>query len=112
MLSFKNRLNKKKDFDMVFKKGKSSFNALIGVKALKKEEQNFSRFGIIVSSKVSKKAVVRNKIKRRIRNIIAKKHFNNINVKDVVIISLRGILDKKYSEIEKSISVHFNKLKI
>ena len=111
MLPEKNRLSKKKDFDKVFKKGKSSFDGLLGVKMLK-NEQEFTRFGIIVSSKVSKKAVIRNKIKRRIRNIIAKNYINNADAKDVIIISLPKILGKKYNEIEKSLGAHFKKLKI
>jgi len=111
MLPQKNRLSKKKDFDRVFKKGKSSFDGLLGVKMLK-NEQEFTRFGIIVSSKVSKRAVIRNKIKRRIRNIIAKNCLNGANKKDVVIISLHKVLDKKYNEIEKSLGAHFKKLKI
>ena len=111
MLPQKNRLSKKKDFDKVFKKGKSSFDGLLGVKMLK-NEQEFTRFGIIVSSKVSKKAVIRNKIKRRIRNIIAKNYNSGANAKDVVIISLPKISGKKYNEIEKSLGAHFKKLKI
>ena len=110
MLPQKNRLNKKKDFDAVFKKGKSSFDELLGVKILKNNKQKFSRFGIIVSSKVSKKAVKRNKIKRRIRNIIRKNHLSSIVIGDVVVISLPRVLDKKYSEIEKSLYKHFKKL--
>ena len=111
MLPEKNRLSKKKDFDKVFKKGKSSFDGLLGVKMLK-NEQEFTRFGIIVSSKVSKKAVIRNKIKRRIRNIIAKNYNSGAAAKNVVIISLPKILGKKYNEIEKSLGAHFKKLKI
>ena len=111
MLPEKNRLSKKKDFDKVFKKGKSSFDGLLGVKMLK-NEQEFTRFGIIVSSKVSKKAVIRNKIKRRIRNIIAKNYNSGADAKNVVIISLPKILGKKYNEIEKSLGAHFKKLKI
>ena len=112
MLSPKNRLNKKKDFDKVFKKGRSNFDGLLGVKMIKKNKQEFSRFGVIVSSRISKKAVVRNKIKRRIKNIIAKKYFNNTNTKDVVIISLPGVFNRNYNEIEKSLCAHFKKLKI
>ncbi|MEA1962779.1 MAG: ribonuclease P protein component [Patescibacteria group bacterium] len=112
MLPQKNRLSKKKDFDRIFKKGKSSFDGLLGAKALKNNEQEFIRFGIIVSSKISKKAVIRNKIKRRIRNIIAKNYAGSANAKDVIIISLPKILGKKYNEIERSLGAHFKKLKI
>ncbi len=59
------------------------------------------RVGIITSQKVSKKAVVRNKIRRRLSEI-AKNFFksakNNI---DVVIVALPGIETKDFSEIKE-----------
>jgi ribonuclease P protein component len=69
MLKKTSRLTKKKDFDAAWKNGRSSFNGLLGIKLLK---NNFARnrYGIMVGLKVSKKAVERNKIKRRLREII------------------------------------------
>lgn len=62
-----------------------------------------NRFGFVVSKKVSNKAVVRNKIRRRLSEII-KAEINNIkNGTDLIIIALPGIEKKEFSEIKKSI---------
>jgi len=111
MLKKENRLIKKKDFDQVFEKGKSSFNKLLGIKAVD-NKFSFSRFGIIVSTKISKKAVERNKIKRRIRDVI-QKDLENIEIgKDVVIITLPEIKNKEYEEIDRAIKSGLKKLKL
>ncbi len=107
----KKRLTKNKDFDNVFKNGFSSFDNVLGVKAVK-NNFSFFRFGIIVSIKVSKKAVERNKIKRQIRAIIQNITKEKEKGYDVVIITQPAILNKKYFEIENSILKHFKKLKL
>lgn len=102
MLPKHNRLKNKKDFDNVFKKGKKIAGKLIFLKALK-NKLDFSRFGFIVSLKISKKAVVRNKIKRRLRAVIKE---NILNIKiglDIIIIAKPEILDKEYKEIKNDL---------
>ncbi|MDD3102161.1 MAG: ribonuclease P protein component [Patescibacteria group bacterium] len=69
MLSREYRLTKNKDFGKVAKFGKQAWTQYFGLKWLKNDLKN-SRFGIVVSLKVDKKAVVRNRIKRRIRAIL------------------------------------------
>ena len=109
MLSKEQRLTKKKDFDLVLTTGQASYNQTIGVK-VQDNQLNHSRFGILVSNKVSKKAVDRNKIKRQIREVI-QSQFNRIKPgKDCVVITLPPVLGKRYSEIEKALSKHFKKL--
>ena len=101
LMLFKNsHLKKKKDFERVFKKGKSVNNDFLVLKFLPSGLAN-SRFGIIVSQKVSKKAVVRNKIRRRIRETIrlgAGKIGNQI---DAVVICRPGIEKKSFGEIQE-----------
>ena len=109
MLNKINRLTKDKDFDNVFKNGKSSYDKLIGAKAIQNQLGD-SRFGILVSAKVSKKAVERNKIKRQIREIIRLQQDKTKPGYDVVIITLPAILGKNYQEIEQSVNRHFRKL--
>ncbi len=72
MLAEKNRLKKEKDFQD-FKKIKESFKGDFLI--LKKKKNNFplKRFGFVVSKKVSPKAVVRNKIKRILREAVREK---------------------------------------
>lgn len=111
MLPKKNRLTKNNDFDQVFKKGKSSYNNLIGIKVIKNNLKNF-RLGILISTKVSKKAVERNRIKRKIREIFGE---NITNIKeniDIVVITLPEIKSKEYIEIKSSIINGLKKLRV
>lgn len=66
MLPKKYRLKNKRDFDKVHRGGKFYQNKYTALKLIKNNLPE-SRIGIIVSTKVSKKAVVRNKVKRIIR---------------------------------------------
>ena len=65
-----------------------------------------NRYGISVSKKIGN-AVVRNKIKRQIKDILMK---NNINYnKDYVIIIRNEILIKNYNQVEESLLKLLNK---
>jgi ribonuclease P protein component len=113
MLPKVNRLKKKKEFEKVFKKGRFLKEDFLILKAIPNNLKN-SRFGFIISSKVSKKAVVRNKIKRWLRNIILFKLKEDNQMKemmDVVIIVKPGILIKNFQEVEVVINKIFQKLK-
>lgn len=68
MLPKVNSLKKKKDFEKVFKEGQSFKESFLYLK-IKKNNLKSSRFGFVVSKKISKKATIRNKIKRRLREI-------------------------------------------
>ena len=59
----KNRLKKKRDFEDVFKKGKAVKGSFLFIK-YRKNKLGVPRFGFVVSAKVAKKAVERNKIRR------------------------------------------------
>jgi len=111
MLKKANQLRLDKEFDQVFKRGRSSYVKILGVKAfLTKEEE--SRFGILVSNKISKKAVQRNKIKRQIREILRLKLAKIKSGYDIVVVTLPAILGKDYEEIEAAIDATLDKLRI
>jgi ribonuclease P protein component len=113
MLVKVNRLVKKKDFDNVFKNGRKY--SLSGAKIYLKINNNNleqSRFGFIVSKKVSKKAVVRNKTKRRLREII---RTNLAEIKkgiDVVTIVLPGFEKNDFQRTKETVNNLFQKAKI
>lgn len=69
MLPLKNRLKKDKDFQYLFDKGKTFSYRFLYFK-IRQNSLDSTRFGFIVSKKVSNKAVIRNKIKRKLRAII------------------------------------------
>ena len=111
MLSGKHRLKKKNDFGLVFKKGKGFKKDFLLLKVIKNRLRE-TRFGFIVSSKVSKKAVVRNRIKRKLRGAV-EKNLNKIEKGiDVVFVALPGLEKKKFREIEDIIKSIFKKSKI
>lgn len=96
------QLKKKKDFERVFKKGKSVNVDFLVLKFLPNELEN-SRLGIIVSLKVSKKAVVRNKIRRRIKEAIRLTSGNQGKQADGAIICRPGIEKMSFAQIRETI---------
>lgn len=111
MLPDKNRLKKKKDFEKVFKEGKGFKEDPLILK-VKKNKSKKLRFGFVVSRKVSKKAVVRNKIKRRLREVI-KERIKKINGNfDIIIITLPAAEKKGFQEFRTIIEKLFKEADI
>lgn len=108
MLPKLNRLKKKKDFKKVFKSGKGVNLNFIVLKFNKNGLKN-SRFGFIVSSKVSKKAVVRNKIKRRLRESVKRKIDDVKGGLDIVLITFPALKNKDFQEIDKIVEKLFKR---
>jgi ribonuclease P protein component len=90
MLPKNNRLKNKKDFESVFKKGKSFKEDFLFLKVSKNNLKN-TRFGVIVSKKFSKKAVIRNQTRRKIKEAIRPLLPNIKHGLDVVIIVRLGL---------------------
>lgn len=103
------KITKNKEFDRIFKEGRSSYDKLLGIKMIKNETYDV-RLGIIVSGKVSKKAVDRNKIRRRVKEIF-RLTLNKIKPNDYVVIVLPETRDKKFQEIECSVMFNLKRLR-
>lgn len=103
-----NILKKNTDFDRIIRSTRSiKYKDYI----IYKEEKNqaYYNFGISVSKKIGN-AVVRNKIKRQLKNIIDEKDYK----KDVncIIIVRKGILNKTYDEKKNDLFEAFEKIDI
>ena len=135
MLPKINWLTKKKDFELVFKKGESIKNDFLIFKILKNHLKE-NRFGFVVSKKVSNKASKRNRIKRRLRGAVLNRlkevnppqPFSNgvgggtreLSFKqkfpsskksmDVIIIALSRINGKEFSEIQEVVTKFLKKI--
>ena len=125
MLPKINRIKKKKDFETIFKNSKIFRNNLFIFKIMK-NNLGQNRFGFVVSQKVSKKATIRNKVRRRLAEAIRIKIKDIYPVKsasqseavsrgagqsnlvkvgtDVVLIALSGIEKKEFPEIKEAIN--------
>ncbi len=115
MLAKKYRLTKNKEFEAVMN-GKTIYSPVLLIKRIK-NKLPFSRFGIIVSNKVSKKANQRNLIKRRIREIIRLLLNKTEKGYDIVIIVSPKIINEqgkvlKQQEIEKNLFNVFKKAQL
>ncbi len=105
-------LKKKKDFEQVFEKGKGFKDDFLFLKVFP-NNLGKNRFAIIVSRKISKKAIIRNKIKRRIRVIIKQKLSEIKKGIDLVLVVVSSELVKKdFKEVEKKINKLFQKANI
>lgn len=111
MFNQNNRLRKTKEIEKTFKNGKSFYNDILGFKVLKNDLQE-SRFCVIISAKVSKKAAERNKIKRRIRSIIIGKITEIKKGFDVIVIVNKNIINLDFSRLEEEIYFSFKKIGI
>ncbi len=112
MLLKKYKLRKKNDFKYVFENGKYQNNSFIRLKIVKNNQIEISRFGFMVSSKISKKAVERNKIRRRLERIV---QLNIRKIKtgfDVIILAKPEINKKDYMEIQKDLVNLFTKINL
>ncbi|MBZ9569559.1 ribonuclease P protein component [Patescibacteria group bacterium] len=111
MLAKINRLKKRKDFDLVFKRGKGFKEDFLVLKMIR-NNLNQTRFGFIVGGKISKKATLRNRIKRRLRELIRMKLKRIKKGFDLILIAQTGLENKDFWEIEEIINKLFSKAKI
>jgi ribonuclease P protein component len=76
---------KTKDIQTVYRRGMKAHHPLFRLLALP-ATQPTSRYAVVVSTKVSKRAVDRNRIKRQVRPIL-RKTLHNIKPHDLVVIA-------------------------
>jgi ribonuclease P protein component len=109
MLFSKNRLKDKRIINSIFRRGKVIAGKFVLIKFLKTSLGDI-HFAIIAGKKVSSSAVARNKIKRQIRAAIRKNLFKIKVNTDFLVIAKKEITHTNYDEIEKSLSILFEKL--
>lgn len=85
MLQKKYRLAKTKDIQAVFARGRSFFCPSFSLKYLSSSQVS-PRFTVVVSTKVSKNAVVRNRIKRVVREFLRVK-LSKLKKGDYILVS-------------------------
>ena len=102
MLKRENRIRLKKEFTEIKNKGRVLYSPFFGWLTYK-ENDDLKKFGFIVSKKISKKAVDRNRIRRILSEIIRKNLDKFENGTRVVFLVKKEILNKKMIDIEKEI---------
>ena len=95
------RVKKEKDFNAIFKEGKSFANRKFVIYRLENNEIHF-RVGLSVSKKLGN-AVTRNQIKRRIRHVLIQNSNQLVDNFYFVVIARKGVELLEYAEIEKNL---------
>lgn len=87
----------------------SSFSAPFFIAKVKSNTLLFNRFGVIISKKVDKRAVYRNRIKRLIHSVVEELHENTKTGYDILIIIKKNAVAKTREDLYLAIKQMFLK---
>ena len=105
------RLQRNGDFRFIFAKGNSVANRLYVLYVIRKDRSRPSRVGFSVSKKIGN-AVVRNRVKRLMREIVRKRLWRFTGGYDLVIIARKGAAEAGYMESETQLAKLLMKAKV
>lgn len=96
------RIKKNQEFQHVFKNGKSFANRQLVIYFIEKQQQNHFRIGLSVSKKVGN-AVVRNRVKRFLRQAFLELKEEMKQPLDIVIIARIPAKDMDFNSLKNSL---------
>lgn len=96
------RVKDNKEFQMIFKKGKSFANRQLVIYYLNKQGQSHFRVGLSVGKKIGN-AVIRNRIKRYLRQAFQNLEGQLSTEYDIIIIARQPTKNMTFKEIESSL---------
>ncbi|HLR68779.1 ribonuclease P protein component [Virgibacillus alimentarius] len=96
------RIKDNKEFQYVFKQGKSFANRQLVLYYMNKPEQNHFRIGLSVGKRIGN-AVTRNQIKRYLRQAFLELEEKVKPTKDIIIIARQPTKDMNFHQIKKSL---------
>ncbi len=99
MLPKTNRLTSQADFSETKNKGKVLQSSSFGMVFQKRNDSEPSRFGFIVSNKVSKKATERNKIKRLLREAVSVFLKDTKSGRNVLFLAKGALVGRKFDKL-------------
>lgn len=103
MLPRKYRLVETNSFERAKKKGSVFQSKSFGMSVFKRKDNDVSQFGFIVSTKISKKAVERNKVKRLLRQPLLESLSQIKGGFDVVFLAKKEILKTNKEVLSKEV---------
>jgi ribonuclease P protein component len=109
-LKYSASLKKSRDFRRLYAKGKNAVSPYVAMYT-RKNGTNANRLGITVSSKIGG-AVVRNKVRRRLKEIYRTNEGFFVRGRDIVIVSRTRCVTARYADIERDILKLCKKLEL
>lgn len=92
------RIHLNRDFDRIFEKGRTIHSPEISLKYIANDLNN-CRIAVIISKKTAKKAALRNKFRRQIKEII-RPRLKLLSNLDLIFILKKPAIDLKYPELK------------
>lgn len=111
MVSAEYRLRKKSDIAFVYNKGRKAYRTLAGIVYCPGQTKT-ARITVVVSQRVSKHAVDRNRVKRRIRAALASKLNNIIAPYDIIVNAQPKALNASQHDLAKELEDLFIRAKL
>lgn len=109
MLSFTHRFHGHGSLRYVYKNGQAVRSRVLTVKYIKNPHRKHSRFAVVVSKKVHKGAVGRNRIRRRVYEVIREEFGRFHGVNDVVVLVFSNeIITMPAAELKESLRQLFS----
>ena len=96
------RVKKEAEFQRVFHEGRSTANRQFVIYVLDKEGQSHFRVGLSVGKKIGN-AVIRNRVKRKIRHSLLEVKEELDPTKDFLVIARKPVADMEMPELKKSL---------
>lgn len=106
-----NRLRNEKDIKTLFAKGRSVFDLTLGIR-FSPNNLPVTRFTVVVGTKISKRAVVRNRLKRRIRGIVERKMSILRPGFDVLFLVKKETITQTHAQLVEQIERMFRRAKL
>jgi ribonuclease P protein component len=106
-----NRLRLDKDIKALFAKGRGVFDVCAGLK-VRPNGLAVTRFAVVVGTKVSKRAVVRNRLRRQIREAIRLRLGTIKPGFDVMVLVRKEAIGKTFQDLERHVTDGLKKAKI
>jgi ribonuclease P protein component len=107
-----NRISKTRELQNVFRFGKAVHAAALVIKFVKKPKEKQSRTAFIISKKISKKAVVRNKIRRVMREELRLKLLPNMPIGDYIIIIKPAAAKMENEDLRQAVTAAARKVRL
>lgn len=112
MISKEYRFHGTKQINLVYLKGKKVNKEDFSIKFLSFNSSKKIKIAVVVSKKVNKRAVVRNKIRRRLYSSLQKQIPNiPLGIGLMLTVYNQSILDKKQTEIDETIQKIISEIK-
>jgi ribonuclease P protein component len=111
MLPKENRLHADKEIKDLVKSGQTFFLPEMVIKYKANKEKN-TKVGFIVSTKVDKKAVVRNKVARQLREVVRELFPKLKTGYSVLIIAKKQTIELDFAKIKKQLDFAFTKTRL